>query len=133
MEPRRSDKLEGLEKEMSTFIYELVNGSPRFGSDKWHDDGVYSLAWAIYATRQDELAAYTLSNVLRDSTSTYGRFCYLRNGDSVLTCARSCPSHAKVQGMYLQYRKMNIDSEASLQDFFNNFVKVSGARLYASF
>ena len=128
-----SDKLEGLEKEMSTFIYELVNGSPRFGSDKWHDDRVYSLAWAIYATRQDELAAYTLSNVLCDSTSTYGRFCYLRNGDSVLTCARSCPSHAKVQGMYLQYRKMNIDSEASLQDFFKNFVKVSGARLYAAF
>ena len=128
-----SDKLEGLEKEMSTFTYHLVNGAPRFGSDKWHDDRVYSLAWAIYATRQDELAAYTMSNILCGSTSPHGRFCYLRNGDAVLTCARSCPSHAKVEGMFLQHRKSNIESNISLQDFFKNFVKVSGARVYSSY
>ena len=113
--------------------YELVNGSPRFVSDKFHDDSVYSLAWAIYATRQDELAAYTLSNVFCSSTSPHGRFCYLRTGDAVLTCARSCPSHAQMQGMFLQHRKSDIESDISLQDFFKNFVKVSGTRVYSSY
>ena len=128
-----SDKLDALAKEMGTFTYELVNGAPRFGSNKFHDDRVYSLAWAIYATRTDELAAYTLGNILCDSQSQYSRFCYLRTGDAVLTCSRSCPSHAKVQGMYLQHKKMNIESDVSLPEFFKNFVKVKGAKLYSSF
>lgn len=127
------DKLEELVKEMGTFTYELVNGSPRFGSDKFHDDRVYSLCWAIYSLRQNELAAYTLANIICDSRSPHGRFCYLRTGDAILNCAKTCSTHARVQGMYLQHRKANVESDISLPDFFKNCVKVTGSRLYSSF
>ena len=127
-----SDKLEGLAKEMGTFLYSLVNGSPRFGSDKFHDDRVYSLAWAIYATRKNELAAFTLPNIICDSQSKYSRFCYLRTGDAILNCAKTCPTHTAVQGMFLQYRRTAIDSDLSLQEFFQNMVKVKGARLFSA-
>ncbi len=128
-----SDKLSDLAKEMQTFVYALVNGSPRFGSPKIHDDRVYSLCWAIYALRQSELAAYSLPNIICESTSQYSRFCYIRTGDAILPCARDCPTHAQVQGMYLQYMRTSPESELSLQDFFSNCVKVNGARLYASY
>ena len=127
-----SDKLEGLAQELGTFLYELVNGSPRFGSDKFHDDRVYSLAWAIYATRKNELAAFTLPNIICDSQSKYSRFCYLRTGDAILNCAKTCPTHTAVQGMFLQYRRTAIDSDLSLQEFFQNMVKVKGARLFSA-
>lgn len=127
-----SDKLEGLAKEAGTFLYELVNGSPRFGSDKFHDDRVYSLAWAIYATRRSELAAFTLPNIICDSQSKYSRFCYLRTGDAILNCAKTCPTHTAVQGMFLQYRRTAIDSDLSLPEFFQNMVKVKGARLFSA-
>lgn len=126
------DKLEELAKEMGTFLYELVNGSPRFGSDKFHDDRVYSLAWAVYATRRSELAAFTLPNIICDSQSKHARFCYLRTGDAILNCAKTCPTHVAVQTMYLQYRRTVIESDLSLPDFFLNLVKVKGARLYSA-
>lgn len=126
------DKLEELAKEMGTFLYELVNGSPRFGSEKFHDDRVYSLAWAVYATRRSELAAFTLPNIICDSQSKHARFCYLRTGDAILNCAKTCPTHVAVQGMYLQYRRTVIESDISLPDFFVNLVKVKGARLYSA-
>lgn len=127
-----SDKLEGLTKEMTTFLYELVNGSPRFGSDRFHDDRCYSLCWAIYATRKNELATFTLPNIICDSQSKYSRFCYLRTGDAILNCAKTCPTHTAVQGMFLQYRRTAIDSDLSLQEFFQNMVKVKGARLFSA-
>lgn len=127
-----SDKLEGLAKEMGTFLYELVNGSPRFGSDRFHDDRCYSLCWAIYATRKNELAAFTLPNIICDSQSKYSRFCYLRTGDAILNCAKTCPTHTAVQGMFLQYRRTAIDSDLSLPEFFQNLVRVKGARLFSA-
>ena len=127
-----SDKLEGLAKEAVTFLYKLVNGSPRFGSDRFHDDRCYSLCWAIYATRKNELAAFTLPNIICDSQSKYSRFCYLRTGDAILNCAKTCPTHTAVQGMFLQYRRTAIDSDLSLPEFFQNMVKVKGARLFSA-
>lgn len=127
-----SDKLEGLAKEMGTFVYELVNGSPRFGSDRFHDDRCYSLCWAIYATRKNELATFTLPNIICDSQSKYSRFCYLRTGDAILNCAKTCPTHVAVRAMYLQYMRIAIDSDLSLQEFFQNMVKVKGARLFSA-
>ena len=128
-----SDKLEDLANEMRTFVYELVNGAPRFGDRNIHDDRVYSLCWAIYALRQTELAAYVLSNIICDKTSQYSRFCYLRTGDAVLACARDCPTHAQVQGMYLQHTRTTPDSDMTLADFFANCVQVKGARMYAAY
>ena len=124
-----SDKLEGLAREMETFTYELVNGQPRFGSDRWHDDRVYSLAWAIHSLRQQELAAYTLKNIICESKSPHARLCYMRQGDVILACSEFCPSHKKVKLMHLQHRSNRVESDLTLPDFFKSMVKIGGFTL----
>lgn len=126
-----SDALTDLAREMETFVYELVNGQPRFGSDKWHDDRIYSLCWAVHSLRQRELAAYSLKAVICDSRSPHARLCYLRGGDMILHCANTCPSHIQVQQMFLQHRSARVESTCTLQEFFDSFVKVDGFRLYS--
>ncbi len=126
-----SDKLDGLVREMGTFLYELKNGSPRFGSDKFHDDRVYSLAWAVHSLRQQELASFTLENVICNSRSTHADCCYLRGGDLILPCSNSCQSHVQVQQMFNQYRHANLESDVTLPGFFSNIVTVEGIRLYS--
>lgn len=125
-----SDKLSELASEMRTFMYELVNGTPRFGCDKFHDDRVYSLAWAIFALRQSELAAYSIPNIVCESKSLHTDFCYLRGGDSIMACSRNCPTHIQVNAMYLQYKKNNIESHISVPEFFENLVKNCGSKIY---
>lgn len=128
-----SDQLDGLMREMETFTYEIVNGNPRFGNDRFHDDRIYSLVWAIYSLRTYELASFSLPNVICDNKSRNASFCYLHgDGDMVMGCSKYCASHARVNDMYLKYRRNNIDSSISLPEFFKNMVTVSGARIYAS-
>lgn len=127
-----SDKLDGLAREMSTFMYELVNGNPKFGSDKFHDDRIYSLVWAIYSLRNYELAAFTLPNLICDNKSQMARFCYLHSGDMIMNCSRYCPSHIRVNEMFLKYRRSNVEREISLPEFFNNMVNVNGVRIFSS-
>jgi hypothetical protein len=125
-----SDKLKDLTREMQTFVYELVNGQPRFGSDKHHDDTVYSLAWAIHSLRQQELAAYTLNNIICQSKSPNAWLCYLRDGDLIMPCSEFCPSHKAVAMMHLQHRKNRVESDVSLPQFFTSLVKVRGIQFY---
>ena len=124
-----SDKLKDLAREMETFVYELKNGQPRFGSDKWHDDTVYSLAWAIHSLRDQELAAYTLKNIVCESASQHARLCYMRRGDLILPCSEYCPSHRKVAAMHLQHRKTRVESDLTIPEFFKALVKVEGFTL----
>ena len=126
-----SDKLKDLAREMETFIYELKGGQPHFGSDKFHDDRVYSLAWAIHSLREQELAAYVLRNLICNSKSTVAPFCYMRRGDLVLACSEDCPSHRKVAAMFLQHRSNRVESDIALPTFFKNMVKVEGARVFS--
>lgn len=126
-----SDKLDDLAREMGTFLYELKNGQPRFGTDKFHDDRVYSLAWAIHSLRQQELASFTLENVICRSRSSHADCCYMRGGDLVLPCSYSCQSHIQVQQMFNQYRHTNLESDITLPGFFANIVTVDGIRLYS--
>ena len=124
-----SDKLPDLVREMGTFFYELKNGQPRFGSDKWHDDRVYSLCWAIYSLREQELAAYTLRSIICESRSAHARLCYLRRGDMILACSESCPSHKRVAAMHLQHRANRVESDLTLPEFFKALVKTGGLTL----
>jgi hypothetical protein len=125
-----SDTLKDLAREMETFLYELKGDKPRFGSDKWHDDRVYSLCWAIYSLRQQELAAYTLDSVVCASKSQHARLCYLRSGDMVLLCSQDCPSHRKVDAMFRQYMARNVESELQLPQFYQSMVKMPGITSY---
>lgn len=125
-----SDKLSDLSREMETFVYELKGSQPSFGSAKWHDDRVYSLCWAVHSLRQQELAAYTLKNIVCASKSGHASLCYLRRGDMVLMCAESCPSHKQVQAMYNQHMARNVESELQLPTFFQSLVKLEGVKAY---
>lgn len=125
-----ADTLKDLAREMETFLYELKAGQPRFGSDKWHDDRVYSLCWAVYSLRQQELAAYTLDSVICRSKSQHAPLCYLRSGDMVLLCASDCPAHRKVDSMYRQYMGRNVESELQLPQFYQSMVNMNGIRSY---
>lgn len=125
-----SDKLKDLAREMETFLYELAGNQPRFGSDKWHDDRVYSLCWAIYSLRQQELAAYTLKNIVCKTKSAHAPLCYLRSGDMILLCAAECPAHRQVDGMYQQYMARNVESELQLPQFYQSMVRLDGIKTY---
>ena len=126
-----SDKLKDLAREMETFTYELKGEQPRFGiNKKVHDDRVYSLAWSIFATRGRELAAYVLDSVICESKSRHAPYCFLRGGDLILNCGRTCPSFLKVQQMHLQHRRTVVESEITLPDFFKSLVKHDGLISY---
>ena len=118
-----SDKLKDLASEMGTFLYELKGASPKFGSDKHHDDRIYSLCWSIFATRARELSAYQIDAVICESKSRHAPLCFLRGGDLILNCGRSCPSFVKVQQMHLQHRQTNVESEIDLPNFYQSLVK----------
>ena len=126
-----SDTLNDLAREMSTFLYELKSGQPRFGSDKFRDDRIYSLCWAIHSLRQQELASFTLHNIICTSTSSHANCCYLRDGDLILPCCNTCQSHIQVLQMFNQYSAANIESEITLSAFFSNIVTVDGIHLFA--
>ena len=127
---RFSSELKGLADEMETFVYELKNGIPKFGCDKWNDDRIYSLCWAVYALRNKELATYELKDIHCKSRSPNAHLCYLRQGDLILPCSNECPAHYHVLKMYNQYRESNIESEATLPEFFRGMVKVAGVKSY---
>jgi len=125
-----SRKLEDLAREMETFSYELKGDKPKFGSDKWRDDRVYSLVWAVYSLRARELAAYELGDIVCDSRSSHASFCYLREGELILPCSAHCEAHTKCYAMYLQHRAVRVESELTLPQFFKAMVNVPGVRAY---
>ena len=121
-----SEELTDLASEMTTFSYELKAGNVRFGSDRFHDDRIYSLCWSIHALRKQELASYSIDNITCSSRSTHAQACYLRGGDLILPCGQTCRAHLEVLAMYNLHRKANVDSELMLPAFFANLVKVDG-------
>ena len=125
-----SAKLKDLVSEMQTFQYELRGDRPKFGNDKFHDDRVYSLAWAIFSLRTRELSAYSLPDIQCDSRSPHAALCYLRTGELIMPCSQTCPAHKLCEGMFLQYKSQYIESELTLPEFFQTRVTVAGVRSY---
>lgn len=125
-------ELKLLPKELNNFVFEYTDkGNPTFGSGrKKKDDAVYSLAWSIYALKNQETTVYQLNDIVCTSKSRHARHCYLRNGDMILRCADQCYAHKQVQSMYNSYMRTNVDSELSIQQFFKRLVKVSGIKTY---
>ena len=125
------ENLPDLIQEMDTFRYELGPRYPKFGAAKgFHDDRIYSLAWAVWSLRDQELASYELPRVICHSKSPHARLCYLRGGDLILFCAPDCEAHRRVEGMHLQYLRSRVDSELSLPEFFASKVKVAGIKVH---
>lgn len=125
-----SEKNEDLVREMETFFYELKGDKPKFGTDKHHDDRVYSLAWAVYSLRARELAVYALPDIICTSHSKHAGLCYLRQGDLILPCSVKCPAHVRCEQMFLQHRSIREESDLTLPEFFKALVNVDGVKAY---
>ena len=122
--------LKGLADEMLTFQYDSTASKPKFGHAPGHrDDRVYSLCWAIWSLRDQELATYELSNIVCQSKSPHARLCYLRSGDLILHCSQDCEAHRRVEQMHLQHTRHKVDHELTLPEFFQSKVRVSGIRV----
>ena len=125
------ENLPDLTEEMRAFVYELGSTHPKFGAATGHhDDKIYSLAWAIWSLRDQELTTYELSRIVCDSKSPHARLCYLRGGDLQLLCSPDCEAHRRVEAMYLQYTRRRVDHELSLVEFFKAKVRLKGVRVY---
>ncbi len=124
-------QLKELAQEMSTFTYDASKKTLRFeAAPKFHDDRVYSLAWAIYALRETELATYELPSIVCASPSRHAEQCYLRRGNLILPCGEYCEAHKRVETMHLQFSRRKVDAELSLPEFFHDKVKLSGGKIY---
>ena len=127
-----SEDLKELESEMRTFSYiQRAGGKYSFGhsSSKYHDDHVYSSNWAIFSLRRAVMNLYSLSNVMCTNRTPKRHLCYLMSGNLVMLCARDCYAHQKVLQMFREYKSYQLDSEMTIQEFFQIKVKMEGARI----
>ena len=122
--------LEALADEMTTFMYELRGDKPKFGTDKYHDDRIYSLAWAVHSLRAQELAVYELDDIICDSKSRHAGSCYLRQGDLILPCSQTCEAHKRTEAMWAKHRAARVESDLTLPQFFAAMVNVAGVKAY---
>lgn len=128
---RFSRDLIDLEGELGAFTYDATGKTPKFEAAKgFHDDRVYSLVWAIWALRQEELASYEIPRIQCNSKSKNAPFCYLRNGDIILPCSEQCEAHKRVEAMHVQYICKVVGNEMTLPDFFKTKVRLAGCKIY---
>ncbi|MGB0748176.1 MAG: hypothetical protein ACPGO3_05480 [Magnetospiraceae bacterium] len=121
--------------EMASFEYRLeVEGNkgslPKFAHAKGaHDDTCYSLAWAIYSLRTEELHPYELPSVVCNARGPVVKLCVLNGGDHVPLCAKECRSFTMFNKMYQEFRKSNNIEEVSERDFLRMKVTNKGFHL----
>lgn len=128
-----SSSLEVLPSEMRTFSYEeLRDGNYRFGhcQQKFHDDTVYSLNWSVFATRAAVLSVYALKRIVCNNMRPTRGLCFLMGGEMELLCKEECRTFHEVRDMHRGYLRLRMDDEYPLPEFFNNFVKLDGPRVY---
>jgi hypothetical protein len=122
-----------LVSELSTFSYTLkTNGKYSFGhaQTKFKDDRVYSLAYSIFSLRESVLHSYVLGSFACRNKSPNRHHCFLMDGELILTCSNFCEAYKQVETMWHSYREQLMDSELTLQEFFQIKVRREGARLY---
>ena len=119
-------------KEMKTFVYNQKNDQAyTFGHMKgYHDDTIYSTCWAIYALRNQIVNLFELGNIECTSRSRNRRHCFIMGGDLSLFCGDRCEAYHQVEEMFRQYKRIQMDSELNISEFFMTYVKVRGALVY---
>ena len=126
--------LKKLESEMRTFTYTLkANNKYSFGhsTQKFKDDRVYSVNWAIFSLRSQILQLFTIGNIRCNNKSSHRQHCYLMNGNFILPgCSQECVAHLEVREMYQQFTQFQTETEMDLQSFFRSKVKRTGAKIY---
>jgi hypothetical protein len=121
--------------ELRTFEYRLesLNGKsvPKFGAagKRDHDDFVYSLGWAIYALREDELSPYALTGINCEATGPVVQLCVLNGGDHVPACSENCRSMSQTLAFYREYSSKNKIDPLDVASFYRFKVKNEGAHV----
>jgi hypothetical protein len=126
--------LKQLQSEMQTFTYQAGRaGMYRFGhaTTADHDDTVYSLNWAIFALRQEVLAAYSLGSFVCNNRSPHRAYCFLmgKGGLELPGCKQDCPAYQRVEEMFRQFKQVRLDDELTLPEFYADYVRFEGARI----
>lgn len=98
---------------------------PKFGHARGkHDDAVYSLAWAMFATREITLNPYELVGVKCTDTGHNRHQCALNGGTIIPLCARSCRSMRTAFELFDRYSERsprnNLPVEAFIADKLRN-------------
>lgn len=98
---------------------------PKFGHPHGkHDDAVYSLAWAMFATREITLNPYEMQGVRCTDTSPARQMCALNGGNIIPLCASSCRSMRHAFNLFDQYQarspRNNLPVEAFIIDKLKN-------------
>jgi hypothetical protein len=126
-------ELRTFESELKAFVYQAGRaGKYSFGAatSKQHDDTVYSTCHAIWALREAVLAAYVLGSFQCKNKSPRRGLCYLMGGTKQLLCAAYCQAHKQVEAMFQEFKKIRLDDDLNLQEFFESKVRFDGARIY---
>ena len=128
-----------LVSELSTFVYsqrKMSNGSYSFGhvSSKFHDDFVYSTAWAIYSLRNEILSAFNLNHIDCTLPNAARRSaCFMMGGNLVLHCSEQCSAFHDVKTMFQEFKAFHaLDSELTIVEFYKAYVKADGLIQYNS-
>lgn len=127
------EALKELASEMSTFVYtQRQPGKYSFGhsSQKFHDDHVYSLNWAIFSLRSHVLDLYTIDSVICSNLTNKRPLCFMMGGNLVLHCAEHCHAYQEIEDQFRQFKSFSLDSELTVPEFFKSFVKVQGCIQY---
>ena len=127
------EDMKDLASEMQTFTYTQGRGNTySFGHSKrkYKDDRVYSLNWAIFSLRAAVMNLYTLGNIQCDNRSQNRAMCFLMGGGLQLACAEHCPAFHEVREQFIQFKQAQLDSELDIPEFFNSYVRVTGAVIY---
>ena len=125
--------LNDFESELSTFTYtRRKSGVYSFGhgSEKFHDDRVYSTNWAIFSLRKEILNLFELNQIQCLNRSNKRQLCVLMGGSLELFCKESCQAFQEVEEMFKQFKQFQLDSELKLPDFFETYVQVTGPIIY---
>jgi hypothetical protein len=105
---------------------------PKFGHPRGkHDDAVYSLAWAMFATREITLNPYELQGVRCTDAGPTRHMCALNGGTVVPLCARSCRSMRRAFDLFDQYAARSPRNNLPVEAFIIDKLKNTGSHTIA--
>jgi len=105
---------------------------PKFGHPRGkHDDHVYSLAWAMFATREITLNPYELPGVRCTDTTAARTMCALNGGALIPLCAGSCRSMRRAFDLFGQYAERSPRNNLSIETFITEKLKNTGSHTIA--
>ena len=105
---------------------------PKFGHPRGkHDDAVYSLAWAMFATREVILNHYELPGVRCTDTGPTRHMCALNGGALIPMCAKSCRSMRRAFDLFDQYAARSPRNNLPVEAFIIDKLKNTGSHTIA--